>query len=92
MNCMSRCAATLLVSADAITAVYSGLAQAADLRIVVPQLPSALETRLNQIGCFDDRKRSRWRASSGRNLGERGQLISSPRQAEFFPCARSAGW
>ena len=50
MNSISRLAANLLVSALAITAVHGGMARAADLRIVVPQLPSALDPTITTLG------------------------------------------
>ena len=43
-------AASLLFSALAISAVHGGPANAADLRIVVPQLPAALDPTITTLG------------------------------------------
>lgn len=50
MNSTFRRAASVLISALAITAVYGSPARAADLRIVVPQLPSALDPTITTLG------------------------------------------
>jgi oligopeptide/dipeptide ABC transporter ATP-binding protein len=50
MNCISSYAASMLVTALAITSVHTDPARAADLRIVVPQLPSALDPTITTLG------------------------------------------
>ena len=50
MNFISKCAAGIFVSAFAMTTAHTDQAQAADLRIVVPQLPSALDPTITTLG------------------------------------------
>jgi len=50
MRSIFRRAASLLLSALAISAVHGGPANAADLRIVVPQLPAALDPTITTLG------------------------------------------